>query len=419
MLVQHAVRNPDGMGFFEPSRGVVVDLDPADAIDRHDHENDPERQHQLCPMKGEFPQPFQEYIVRRAIFIGLMDRAEIRQAPFRDEHGVSRTEKDGQHPGKHDPDGHENSKHLNRRNRRQSQRGKSCRRRQRGVEHGNVERPHHVGHRRPPIAGLLIALEKLRKDVDGVEHGNRHDENGDHGTHDVDGVAGYNKQAHREDHRYHRDDHRRDDEDQLAEKQQHEQEDRQHGQRRGNGHLFEHLDAENVVSHRQTGNVIFLGALKGGDLGPKRGVDLITQIFGGNGQIEREGFAILRHHGPFKKGDVQGFVAHGEGLFPRAGRAGHQPFETDLAFPTLLDVVDRRRGDDLDHFHTCVRIRFPHVRAGECLGKLGQLIHVGQGFNIEDPIVVVVVYNTHHDDIVQREKFLHTIVEHPHRFRPA
>ncbi len=185
-----------------------------------------------------------------------MPGAETVQCLLGQRGDEGRHQQDRTEPGDDHAEGHEQAEHLHGRNRRQGQRGESHRGGQSGVEHGCEQVAHQFHESLFAVAVFLVAVEKLGDHVHVIEHGDGHNKDRDHGTHDVHGVAGDHQQAHggcRGDHGIV---HGRQDDHGRPEKEPHQQEDDHHGDGRGDGHLLEHLHTESVFGHRQTGDVV-------------------------------------------------------------------------------------------------------------------------------------------------------------------
>ncbi len=192
----------------------------------------------------------------------------------------------------------------------------------------------------PPVFKRRVAVEKLAEQMDGVDHRDGHQENGDHGTHDVNRVSHPDQQAHGADHRHPGHDHGRQDQQETAEEDPHDDENNQSRQGSGEGHLFEHFHAEGVFRHRQAGYIKLFGAFELAEVIPDPGSDLVTQGFFPDWDIEAERFAVLRDQGAVQHGVFPRPVAYAQGRFPGFRRGGHQPFETHRSQAGLFDIVD-------------------------------------------------------------------------------
>ncbi|PCJ78993.1 MAG: hypothetical protein COA56_02100 [Dehalococcoidia bacterium] len=116
-----------------------------------------------------------------------------------------------------------------------------------------------------PVLGLGIALEELAQDMDAIQDRDGHEEDGDHGTHDMEGEPRPSQKTHGPDHAQHRHKHGGHDQNQLAEEVKHQQEDQHAGQWRQQCHLYEHVPPELLFRQRQPGQKVASVAGQGVD----------------------------------------------------------------------------------------------------------------------------------------------------------
>ena len=418
MPVQYLVGDPDGVGFLEPFDRIVVDIDPADAITAQHHQRrDP--QHDQTGMAVHGPaqalQPPAHHRVRIVRIGGKM--AEVLQLFLRHHHDIGGHEQDCQDPGEENADGNENAEHLHRRNRGQRQRGETDHRRQRGKQHRHEQLMHDLAHGLPAIPGFLIPVEEFRKDVHRIEHRDRHDENRNHRAHDMNGVAADHQQRHGRDRRHHGHDHRRNDQGQIPEEQPHDQEDHHHRQGGGDRHLDEHFDAEGILGNRQTGDVDpIAGVLPGGRFLQQCLAHAIGHVLRGQRQINGEHLAVAADQRVIEHRNFHRPFAHGQGLFARFGRFGHQPAEADGTEAGLADIVDHRRGENIRFHHPDLLFRILRIRPFQTAGEFRQFIDALQRIGVENPVGIGFIGDTDDNDVVQGKFLLHRIVEHAHRF---
>ncbi len=341
---------------------------------------------------------------------------KVAQLVFGNEHEPGRDEQDAPDPGQHYTQGHKHAEDLNRRDRRQRQRGETGGGGQRSKQHRPEQRAHHGTDGLLAIAVLLIAVEGLRKDMHRVEHCDRHDEDRDHRTHDVDGVAGDHQQCHGRQRRDHGDDHRRNHQHQIAKEPPHQSEDDQHRKWRGDRHLVEHLDAERVLGHRQSGdvNLVLLGPVR------SERQQVLANVpgnrLGRNRQVQRQRPAVGGTHRAVEHRDPAGPGQNLAGLLAIFRRLGHQPGEAHLARAILLDVVDVARCDQVDTHDLAPHLRISRVRVLQRHRVLSQCVNASQAFRIEHTVRINLVDDAHDDHVVEAEASLGLVVKLPNRF---
>ncbi len=408
VLVEDPVGHPDGMVFFEPLDGIVVHLDLRDPHDRQDQDHAGDPQDGVDVPEGALAGGAEPSLEEGRRPGGILRPAEGGQRRFGKEHDISRDESDGQHPRQQDPESHEQPENPDRGNGRQGQRGESRRRRQAGEQHGSEQLGHHGLHRLHPVPEILVAVEKLAQDVDGIDHRDGHEEDGDHRAHDVHGEPQADEESHRAHHGRPRDDQGGKDQHRLAEEKPHQQKEEQSRQRRRNRHLPEHLDAERVLRHGQAGDVVLFVAFQLADPGADFFRDDVAQVLGPDGDVEAEGFAVLRQKGAVQERIVPGAVADVERLLPRFRRFRHQPLEPHRAQARLLDVVHFRRGQEVDRDDAVDA--FDLLRQGMDRFQRAGIEHaVGMGF----------VHHAQDDHVVQGEHPLDPVVKDADEFFPG
>jgi len=143
-------------------------------------------------------------------------------------------------------------------------------------------------------------------------------------------------------------------------------------------------------------------------------VDFVAQILRGQRQVQRDGLPVFRNQGALEERDAAGLLPDGQGRLTGRRRFGHQPLEAHGAGSRLLDVVHRGRGDEVDLDDSGVRIRSADRGTAKATSELGQLVNSCKRGRVEDTVGVFLVDHTNDDHVVQAERLLHRVVEHPH-----
>ena len=111
------------------------------------------------------------------------------------------------------------AEHLDRRNRRRRERGKTGDGGQAGVQHRPEQVADNILHRFRLVMKTMVGVVEFAEDMNRVGDGDRHQEDGDHRAHDVDIEAEADQQSHGADNRDNGNRHRRHDQGRPAEEQ--------------------------------------------------------------------------------------------------------------------------------------------------------------------------------------------------------
>ena len=345
------------------------------------------------------------------------------------------------------------AEHAHRGNRCKHERCKAGDGGERGVEHRHEQVTDHVFDGFGFIAEARIGVEKFAENMHRVGHGNRHQEDGNHGAHDVNGIAKADQQTHRDHYADDGHEHRRNDERQAPEEKEQQQKDGEAGQRRGGGHLYQHFNAEGVLCNGLTGdeNLILPAPVVRQffhEIGDVVGIGL-----GLDRDIERDCFSIFRDQRAVIERVIHGVVADRQRFLASRRRLLHQVFDRQLSLIGLPNIIDHAGADDLG-FNNCgdplfveqviyvvaehfgqgalpEALRFKFGNKGFAVAQrfgfavrvlmqveqlLRQLVNFAERVDVKDAVGVGFIDDADDDKVVEVVPLFHLVVNYAHRF---
>ena len=401
--VEHGVGDTDLVRRLEQTNGIVVDVDLGDPIGADRDDRGREDENRLSVAKALGADGLDHATEEAAVICVALAPEERSEALFRQRRDVRRNEEDREDECQADAERYERAEHAHGWNRRHHQRKETSRRRKRGVQHGCKEVANYLLDRSLAISMLRIDVDELREEMNRVDDRYGHQEYRDHRAHDVHREPARDQRPHRDGYRRERDNHRRENQGEGAEEPPHQQEDDEGGERRGDRHLLEHLNAERVFRDRKSRDVKLVSAcVEAVDDRPNLRGDTMALILTFDRDVQRDTFAIVGHDGPAQHRQPKGGFLDCERLFGRLGCLLHQPLEADGPGTCLLDVVHGRRSEDVACDDAVDRLQL-----------LIELVNAGERFGVEDPLRLGLVHDAHDDQVVKSKLLLGLVVKDP------